>query len=174
MAPILNTLDTHRAVQYAIILLAVFIVVEIISRLKGSRAKQMAVIGLSILFLGWLDLRSLALLTLFSSTIFGMVKARLRLSHIIYPLSLLLIAVLLLIKDLSVLGWIQTPYVPLGVSYYFFRLISFLIEYSKKPEEMAKITPLGIDSTQVVLCLSIVRGKLDCLNVGLPCLFLIP
>jgi alginate O-acetyltransferase complex protein AlgI len=142
MAPILNMLDSHLAIQYAIILLAIFIVVELLSRLDPSRAKRMAIIGLSILFLGWLDLRSLALLTLLSSIIFGMVRARLRLSLIIYPLSLILIALLLLIKDLSSLGWIKTPYVPLGVSYYFFRLISFLIEYSKKPEKMAKTTPL--------------------------------
>lgn len=142
MASIFNTLNSHLAVQYSIILLAVFMVVELISRLKRSQTKRMAVIGLSILFLGWLDLRSLALLTLLSATILGMVKARLRVSLIIYPLSLILIALLLLIKDLSSLGWIKTPYVPLGVSYYFFRLISFLIEYSKKPEEMGKTTPL--------------------------------
>lgn len=141
MTPILNTFSSHLVVQYAIVLSAVVIGVELLSRLDQPRAKRMAVICLSMLLLGWLDLRSLALLMFLSTTIFVMAKARLHINHIIYPLSLLLIGVLLLIKDLSSLGWIQPPYVPLGVSYYFFRLISFLIEYSKQTEKMAAISP---------------------------------
>lgn len=134
--------SSHLVVPYAIALSAVVIGVELLSRLEQPMAKRITIICLSMLLLGWLDLRSLALLILLSSIIFGMIKARLKLTHIIYPLSLLLIGVLLLIKDLSSLGWLQTPYVPLGVSYYFFRLISFLIEYSKQPEKISAISPV--------------------------------
>ena len=142
MPPIINTLSSHLVVQYAIVFGVIVIGVELLSRLEQSRAKRVAIIALSMLLLGWLDLWSLALLIFLSTAIFGMVKAQLQISHIIYPLSLLLIGALLLIKDLPSLGWTQTPYVPLGVSYYFFRLISFLIEYSKQPEEMSAISPL--------------------------------
>ena len=138
----INAFSSQLVVQYTIVIGAIVIGVELLSRLEQSVAKQMAIIVLSMLLLGWLDLTSLVLLIFLSAMIFGLVKARLRISHIIYPLSLVLIGVLLLIKELPSLGWIQTPYVPLGVSYYFFRLISFLIEYSKQPEKMAGISTL--------------------------------
>ncbi len=146
MPPILNTFSGHLVVQVAIVLGSVVIGVELLSRLDQPRAKRLAVICLSMLFLGWLDFWSLVLLMFLSTTMFGMVKARLHISHIIYPLSLLFIGVLVLIKDLPSLGWIHTPYVPLGVSYYFFRLISFLIEYSKQPEKTATISSLDFFS----------------------------
>jgi alginate O-acetyltransferase complex protein AlgI len=138
----INTLSSQLVVQYVLVLGAIVIGVELLSRLDQSGVKRAAIIALSMLLLGWLDVRSLALLIFLSTLIFGMVKARLRVSHIIYPLSLLLIGALLLIKDLSSLGWTQTPYVPLGVSYYFFRLISFLIEYSKQPEKISAVSPM--------------------------------
>ena len=146
MQPIINTFSSHLVVQYAIVLAAIVIGVELLSRLDRPAAKRIAVIGLSVLLLGWLDFRSLALLIFLSITIFGMVKARFDIRHIIYPLSLSLIGVLLLIKDLPALVRLQSMYVPLGVSYYFFRLISFLIEYSKEPEKTAAIPPLDFFS----------------------------
>ena len=142
MPMILETFSSYLVVPYALALSAVVIGVELLSRLEKPMAKRLTIICLSMLLLGWLDVRSLLLLVLLSSIIIGMVKVRLNISHIIYPLSLLLIGALLLIKDLSSLGWIQKPYVPLGVSYYFFRLISFLIEYSKQPEKISAVSPL--------------------------------
>jgi alginate O-acetyltransferase complex protein AlgI len=146
MPPIVKALSSYLVVQYAVVLAAVIIGVELLSRLDRPTVKRLAVIGLSVLLLGWLDIRSLALLIFLSVTIFALVKARLQLNHIIYPMSLLLIGLLLLIKDLPSLGWFQSAYVPLGVSYYFFRLISFLIEYSKEPEKTAAISFLDFFS----------------------------
>jgi alginate O-acetyltransferase complex protein AlgI len=108
--------------------------------------KRTATIGLSALLLGWLDIWSLLILILLSTTIFAVIKARLDIKHIIYTLSLLLIGVLLLIKDIPFLIKLDNPYVPIGVSYYFFRLISFLIEYSKEPEKISFISPLDFFS----------------------------
>jgi alginate O-acetyltransferase complex protein AlgI len=119
-------------------LTAIVIGIELISRLDHPRIRRCSVIALSILFLGWLDFWSLLLLICLSTTIFAMIKARLEISQIIYPLSLSLIGLLLAIKDLPSLAGLQRVYIPLGVSYYFFRLISFLIEYSKDPENISQ------------------------------------
>ena len=95
MPPIIDAFSSHLVVPYAIALSAVVIGVELLSRLDQPLAKRMTIICLSMLLLGWLDFRSLALLLFLSTTIFGMAKARLHISHIIYPLSLLLIGILL-------------------------------------------------------------------------------
>lgn len=133
--------SSHLIGQYAVALAAVFIVVEAVSRIKQPEFRRIAVIGLSVLLLGWLDIWSLVLLICLSTVILILVKAKLDIGRIIYTLTFALIGLLLLIKDLPPL-FSQSVYVPLGVSYYFFRLISFLIEYSKAPDKTAETPPL--------------------------------
>ena len=139
---LVNIIDSPVLLTYAALLGAALIGVELVSRLESIRLKRIAVICLSVLLLCWLDIRSLLVLTLFSTTILLAVRARFEFKNIIYPISLLLIVLLLLIKALSPLVVQQSLYIPLGISYYFFRLISFLIEYSKNPQRFYKISAL--------------------------------
>jgi alginate O-acetyltransferase complex protein AlgI len=134
-----HSISSHLIVQYAIGVLLLLVCVELLTRVSNGLYKRIIVFSLSVILLGWLDPRSLVLLSVFSVAIFLMIKARLDIRHIIYPLSLGLIGVLVAIKDIHQLIDIDNPYVPLGVSYYFFRLISFLIEYSKQPDKISEV-----------------------------------
>ena len=121
-------------------------IIEGVSRIREIDKRRIFVICLSIIFLGWLDFFSLIILTLLSLIILATVKKKIELKNSIYPLSLLLIGILIAVKDYHYVFNIRTIYVPLGISYYFFRLISFLIEYSKDPERISGTSPINFFS----------------------------
>jgi alginate O-acetyltransferase complex protein AlgI len=89
--------------------------------------------------MAWLDFYSLVILAFISTIIYIIIKKKINLNKYIYLLSILLIALLILIKDYRFILDKESVYVPLGVSYYFFRLISFLIEYSKRPTDLSNV-----------------------------------
>ena len=114
--------------------------IEGISRIQKVGVRQVFIAVLSAGMLTWLDWRSCILLGLFSLAVFVLVKKKVPLQKHIYKVFLLLLCILIGIKDYWIFFDISKPYIPLGVSYYFFRLIAFLIEYSKKPDQFSEIS----------------------------------
>jgi len=115
---------------------------EKVSTLQNKQIKKYAVIFISIVIIGWLDFYSLILLTIYSSFIIFVIKQRLRWFSNILLFVILNVFLLIVLKDYYLLFDIQHIYVPLGVSYYFFRLISLVIEYSRNKEKYEKISLL--------------------------------
>ena len=101
---------------------------------KRLRWKQALIILISSALIIYLDHYSFVILTLLSTLLLILIKKRIECGKVIYSLTLMLIGGLLLIKDHWVLFDVDTIYIPLGLSYYYFRLLSLLIEYSRRPE----------------------------------------
>jgi alginate O-acetyltransferase complex protein AlgI len=112
---------------------------ELLSRMKDGRLKNWVVACVGAGLLGWLDFQSLIILIFLALAVFSLVKAQIPIQKVLYWLVLLLMAVLIGLKDNIVgLNWSQ-GYIPLGVSYYFFRLMCFIIEYAKGSEKYKQI-----------------------------------
>jgi alginate O-acetyltransferase complex protein AlgI len=139
---LLDLLKSDLVFAYTAAIALIVVAVELVSRLKQTDLKRAVIIAISVLFLGWMDVYSLIILTVLAIAIIAVVKMKIDLQGIIYLLSLLLIGLLIFIKDYRFIFSMERAYVPLGVSYYFFRLIAFLIEYSKRPEEISAVRPL--------------------------------
>lgn len=107
------------------------LVIEAFSRLKAGQLKNFIAALAGAGLLGWLDFTSLLILTTLSLFVFLLVRLRLSPKNFLYWLVLALMGFLIALKDnLPGFAW-PSEYIPLGVSYYFFRLISFIIEYTK-------------------------------------------
>ena len=119
----------NQLLLYVVGLFGLLILWEALSS-RGERARKLAVILFGAAFLFWLDKASLGLLTVFSLIVFGVMKRQIPVSRVLYPVVLILIGLLVLIKEQHLLRHTGSPIVLLGVSYYFFRLISFIIEYA--------------------------------------------
>jgi len=124
---------------YIVAIGAAFLLFEQIADLKSEVWQKRAVLIVSVLLIGWLDFYSLLLLTLYSTFIIYVIKKRLPLFDNILWFVILNVLLLIFIKDYYLLFDIQTIYVPLGVSYYFFRLIALVIEYSKHKKHYEEI-----------------------------------
>jgi D-alanyl-lipoteichoic acid acyltransferase DltB (MBOAT superfamily) len=102
-----------------------------LSRVKDDQRRNWIVAGLGAALLGWLDLTSLVILAALALFVYGLVRLNLPPRRFLYWLVMAMIGLLMIIKgNLLHLSW-PSHYIPLGVSFYFFRLISFIIEYSK-------------------------------------------
>ena len=119
--------------------LGILLAFELFSRVKNQSLKKLATILISAGLIIWLDPRSFFVLLGLSSFIFFLIKSKLSINRWILPISISLMLVLIFIKDYGYFFQIDNPYIPLGVSYYFFRLISLLIEYSKKPSSFENL-----------------------------------
>jgi alginate O-acetyltransferase complex protein AlgI len=120
-------------------ILLAFIVFEKVATLQNSQIKKYFVTLISVILIGWLDFYSLLLLTVYSTFIIIVIKRQLKLFENTLLFVILNILLLIFIKDYYLLFDIQTIYVPLGVSYYFFRLIAFVIEYNKHKNHYEEI-----------------------------------
>lgn len=112
-----------------------------VEALRVSRWKKPLVLFISCLLIAWLDIGSFFILLVFSSAIYYVVRKGIRISHAILPLNIILLGILVLIKSYVNWGDFKSVYVPLGVSYYFLRLISLLSDYSNKPKEYRDTSP---------------------------------
>ena len=126
-----------------IIFISVFtiglIAFEKLATISNQIIKKYLVLLVSIALIAWLDIYSLILLSIYSTVIIIVIKKRLKFFDNILLFVICNILLLIFIKDYYLLFDISTVYVPLGVSYYFFRLISFVIEYRKNKEYYEKI-----------------------------------
>jgi len=116
---------------YSILFFITLIVLESIGTLKNTYLKKIFVIFVSVLLIAWLDIYSLLLLTVYSTSIIYVIKQKKKWFDNILYFVILNILLLIFIKDYYLLFDLSTMYVPLGVSYYFFRLIALVIEYRK-------------------------------------------
>jgi len=116
---------------YSILFFITLIMLESIGTLKNIYLKKILVIFVSVLLIAWLDIYSLLLLTVYSTFIIYVIKQKKKWFDNILYFVILNILLLIFIKDYYLLFELHTIYVPLGVSYYFFRLIALVIEYRK-------------------------------------------
>jgi D-alanyl-lipoteichoic acid acyltransferase DltB (MBOAT superfamily) len=128
----LNDLVSDNAILIVLPLAALgLFCFELLSRMKDGRLKNWVVACIGAGLLGWLDFQSLIILVCLALAVFSLAKAQIPIRKVLYWLVLFLMAVLIGLKDNVIgLNWPQ-GYIPLGVSYYFFRLMSFIIEYAK-------------------------------------------
>lgn len=124
----------NKLILYVLAILGVLSFWEFLAN-RGEKQKKFAVIFFGASLLGWLDFASLVLLTCLSFCVYLIAKYKVPVSKVLYPLVLIFIVILVCIKEQTFFAHNGNPIVPLGVSYYFFRLISFVIEYSNnKPK----------------------------------------
>lgn len=117
-----------------------FFALEFVSNLKNTRAKKISIIVISSVLILWLDYRSYFILLLVSTALLFLIKAKVNFRRFLYIVVIGSIALLIAIKDYGIFFRIENPYIPLGVSYYFFRLIAMIIEYNKNPKLLEKTT----------------------------------
>lgn len=128
--PIQQFLADHTVMPMIVGIACLIIVLDIVGSLQGEKNRKIAVVFLGAAMLGYLDAGSLFLLLGLSIFLFVVVRLELPVKRFLYPLLFVILAILICIKDHTLFLKIDKPWVPLGVSYYFFRLISFLIEYA--------------------------------------------
>lgn len=117
--------------------------VESLVHLKSSKIKDLIIIIFSAGLLATLDLGSFIILSLFSIAIFYLVKSEVNIRKFALKLSAFLIIMLIALKEFHHWVPMEKAYVPLGVSYYFFRLISYVLDYAKNPKGISqKTTPI--------------------------------
>lgn len=124
---------------FPLLIFTILIGLHVVATQVSLKKKQLLIISLSSLLILHLDVFSYILLTSISTLLLATIKKKVDLGKVIYPLTLLLIFILLILKDYWVIFNVKNIYVPLGLSYYYFRLLSLLIEYSKRPKELYKI-----------------------------------
>lgn len=116
---------------YSILFFTALVVLESVGTLKNIYTKKIFVILISVLLIAWLDIFSLLLLTTYSTFILYVIKQKKKWFDNILYFVIFNVLLLILIKDYYLFFDLKTIYVPLGVSYYFFRLIALVIEYKK-------------------------------------------
>ncbi len=127
---------------YSILFFTALVVVESVGTLKNIYTKKILVILISVLLIAWLDIFSLLLLTVYSTFILYVIKQKKKWFDNILYFVVFNILLLILIKDYYLFFNLETIYVPLGVSYYFFRLIALVIEYTKHKTHYEEISLL--------------------------------
>ncbi len=98
---------------------------------QDIKVKKILVLLASVSLMAYLDFYSFLIMSVCAGLVFAMARKQLSPHRKIYPLSLVLIGFLIVIKDYHIFFSLENYYLPLGISYYFFRLISFVIDYSK-------------------------------------------
>lgn len=131
-------LSNNMAIYYIIAIILLFIFLEWEFRAK-DRLKNLFIILLSSALFIWLDVGSFLLLLLFSTIIWAFIQRRINIKKKLYFVVLSLILMLIMIKDYKYIFMMDNPYIPLGVSYYFFRLISLIIDYTNRPGEFEDV-----------------------------------
>lgn len=133
-------------IDNVIILLSSFILIwlifEKVASLKNEILKKSSILIISIFLVGWLDFYSLVLLSFYATFIFIAIKKRLKILDNILLFVVINILLLIFIKDYYLVFDISQIYIPLGVSYYFFRLISLVIEYQRDTKYYENISLL--------------------------------
>jgi alginate O-acetyltransferase complex protein AlgI len=129
----------HIGILYVFLAFLIFLCIHYIAKKENLIHKKLLIITVSSMLILYLDPVSFLILLTFSTILLIAIKKQLSFNVIIYPMTLLLILALLIIKDYSVVFDISNPYVPLGISYYYFRLLSLFIEYAKRPHLLSQI-----------------------------------
>lgn len=125
---------------YILAFSGIFLLLEFISQIEKNNTKKIIIIIISSLLIIWLDFYSYLLLVTISTLLFFLIKIELNVKSTLYIIVIASIGTLIVIKDYGVFFEITDPYVPLGISYYFFRLISLLIDYSNNKKIFNKIS----------------------------------
>jgi alginate O-acetyltransferase complex protein AlgI len=121
----------ENIIIYSVLFFIGLITLEQVGTLKNASTKKVLVILISVLLIAWLDIFSLLLLTVYSTFILYVIKQKKKWFDNILYFVIFNILLLIFIKDYYLFFDLKTIYVPLGVSYYFFRLIALVIEYRK-------------------------------------------
>lgn len=127
-----------RPLRVVLLFLAAALLLEALGRLRNDRLQRLLVAGISCALMSYFDWRSTLLLVVLSGVIFIAVRRRVDLKPHAPKVFLVLLFTLIFLKDYWLVFHVERVYVPLGVSYYFFRLISFVVEYSKKQESVSE------------------------------------
>lgn len=113
-----------------------------IERARYSAYRKPLVILVSSALILWMDASSFVFLSLFSSAAFFLVRRGLPVKKHILAIAVFLILTLLVIQNHPFGDASEGAVKLIGISYYFFRIISFLIEYAKEPKQYQAIKPL--------------------------------
>lgn len=112
--------------------ISIIAILELVGDLSNIKVKKIVILIVSIMLIGWIDMLSLFLLFVYSTLIIILIKKKISVfKKYLVTFVVLNVFLLILIKDYYLLIDTKVIYVPLGVSYYFFRLISFFIEETK-------------------------------------------
>jgi len=134
-------LSDHTVIP-VIIIIGVIILIWDTFFLKSENRQKIGVVILGMAMLGWLDLGSLILLCVLSFIVLAIVRFKLPIKRFLYPMLFIALGILVAIKDQTFILKNTSPWIPIGVSYYFFRLISFLIEYANNKSGYRNFTLL--------------------------------
>ena len=125
-----------------LVIVILLIAYEFIDEKCSQKTKNILILIISAGLIIFLDLYSFIILTLISTSVYILVKRRVKLNPVLLPLVISLIFLLILLKNHYLFLDAERPYIPLGISYYFFRLISFVVDYSTRKPDYSQVDPL--------------------------------
>ncbi|MES0488519.1 MAG: MBOAT family O-acyltransferase [Leptospirales bacterium] len=139
---IADFLGDNLIIFFIIIVISIIIFLEWSFKNENIHKKKSLIIIISGGLLIWLDVGSFFQLLLLSTIVYILIYKKIQIKKKLSLFVLCSIGLLLLIKDYQYFLNIENPYIPLGVSYYYFRLLSMMIDYANRPKEFENINPI--------------------------------
>ena len=135
-------LENNLIILFIVIAISIIVFLEWSFKNENIHKKKSFIIIISGGLLIWLDVGSFLQLLLISTVVYILIYKKVKIKKRLYLFVLCSIGLLLIIKDYQYFLSIDNPYIPLGVSYYYFRLISMMIDYANRPHEFEDINPI--------------------------------
>lgn len=124
-------MENNLLIQWLPVVFCAVLMIESVVYLGYQKTRKVISLVFSVAFLVYIDIFSFFMLVFLSGIVFLCFKYQWSIQKKVFPLSLLFFLFLLIIKDPKTLFLLQDYSIPLGVSYYYFRLLAFWIDSQK-------------------------------------------